>query len=99
MKILEKDKVRILKQSARVLLSSSADYERKFIINQLVELSLVMGTDEDEVSGQVLEITKSTEENLKATNERIAQIQQQEEQKEDSVMLDMNDLEDNYLQL
>lgn len=99
MKIIVKDKMRILKQSARVLLSSSADYERSFIITELIKLSLIMGTDENEVGGQVLELTNAVDRNIKVTNERIAQIQQQEEKEVDSVMLDMNDLEDNHLQL
>ena len=68
MKILEKDKIYILRHSARVLLSNR-QYERDFIIRELAKLSIVMGTDKDDAGGQVSQAIDYVE----ATKKRIAQ--------------------------
>ena len=101
MMISNKDKIRILRHSARVLLSNR-QYERDFIIRELAKLSLVMGTDKSGVGSQVLQIIDYVE----ATKERIAQdkAKEAESQRMDNsipsdVMLDMSDLVDDTLKL
>lgn len=101
MKIVEKDKTHILKQSARVLLSNR-QYERDFIIRELAMLSIVMGTDKDDVGDQVLKVIDYVE----ATKERIAQDKAKEAERQrmdnsipSDVMLDISDLVDDTLKL
>lgn len=101
MKIVEKDKTRILKQSARILLSNR-QYKRDFIIRELAKLSIVMGTDKDDVGGQVSQVIDYVE----ATKERIARdrAKEVEHQRGDNsipseLMLDMSDLLDDTLQM
>ena len=97
--ITERDKIRILRQNARTLLSSKEQYEYDYVVRMLVQFSILMGTDKAGVDSQVLEIIKGTEQNIKATNERIAQTQAQEEKEVNSVMLDFEGLENNNIQL
>ncbi len=101
MMISNKDKIRILRHSARVLLSNR-QYERDFIIRELAKLSLVMGTDKSGVGSQVLQIIDYVE----TTKERIAQdrAKEVEHQRGDNsipseLMLDMSDLLDDTLQM
>ena len=101
MMISNKDKIRILRHSARVLLSNR-QYERDFIIRELAKLSLVMGTDKSGVGSQVLQIIDYVE----TTKERIAQDREKEveHQRGDNsipseLMLDMSDLLDDTLQM
>ena len=94
--ITERDKVRILRQNARVLLSSKNQYERKFIVTTLAQFSLLMGTPKDDVTGQLQEIISGVEQNIKADNERIAKAQSEEVQE---VSLELDDLVDEAMQM
>jgi hypothetical protein len=101
MKIVEKDKIYILRHSARVLLSNR-QYERDFIIRELAKLSIVMGTDKDNVGDQVSQVIDYVE----ATKERIAQDKAKEAERQrmensipSDVMLDISDLVDDTLKL
>ena len=112
MKILEKDKIYILRYSARVLLSNR-QYERDFIIRELAKLSIVMGTDKDDVGGQVsqaIDYVKAKEAERIAQDkakeaERIAQDEAKEAERQrmddfiPDVMLDMGDLVHDTLKL
>ena len=111
MKILEKDKIYILRHSARVLLSNR-QYERDFIIRELAKLSIVMGTDKDDAGGQVsqaIDYVEATKERIaqdKAKEaERIAQDEAKEAERQrmddfiPDVMLDIGDLVDDTLKL
>lgn len=94
--ITENDKTKILRHNAKMLLRSTSNYERDYIIRILEQFAILMGSDKDGIEGFVLEIVKNTERKIEDENERAAQWKKEDDE---SIPLDFDGLDDDSMKL